>query len=55
VARYLAEHGVAPQRIQATGFADTRPIGGKDNPVDREANRRVDLVMEKAPAAPAQR
>jgi chemotaxis protein MotB len=55
VARYLAEHGVAPQRIQATGFADTRPIGGKDNPVDQRANRRVDLVMEKAQVAPAQR
>ena len=48
VARYLVEHGVAPQRIQASGFADTRPIGGKDNPVDQRANRRVDLVMEKA-------
>ena len=55
VARYLAEHGVAPQRIQASGFADTRPIGGKDNPVDRQANRRVDLVMEKAQLAPARR
>ncbi|WP_291013057.1 OmpA family protein [Hydrogenophaga sp.] len=55
VARYLAEHGVAPQRLQASGFADTRPIGGKDNPVDRKANRRVDLVMEKAQAAPARR
>ena len=55
VARYLAEHGVAPQRIQASGFADTRPIGGKDNPVDRKANRRVDLVMEKAQAATARR
>jgi chemotaxis protein MotB len=47
VARYLVDHGVAPQRIQASGFADTRPIGAKDNPVDRKANRRVDLVMEK--------
>lgn len=47
VARHLVEKGVAPQRIQATGFADTRPLGGKDNPVDQVANRRVELVMEK--------
>jgi chemotaxis protein MotB len=47
VARYLIEHGVAPQRVQASGYADTRPIGGKDNPVDRNVNRRVELILEK--------
>lgn len=47
VARHLVEQGVAPQRMQATGFADTRPLGGKDNPVDQVANRRVELAMEK--------
>lgn len=48
VARYLIEHGVAPQRVQASGFADTRPLGSKDNPVDRVHNRRVELTMERA-------
>ncbi|MEZ5705667.1 MAG: OmpA family protein [Burkholderiaceae bacterium] len=47
VARYLIEHGVAPQRVQASGYADTRPLGSKDNPVDRAANRRVELILEK--------
>lgn len=47
VARHLVERGLAPQRMQATGFADARPLGGKDNPVDQVANRRVELVMEK--------
>ena len=47
VARYLIEHGIPPQRVQASGYADTRPIGGKDNPVDRNANRRVELILEK--------
>ncbi|MGM9425537.1 OmpA/MotB family protein [Hydrogenophaga sp. MI9] len=50
VARYLIEHGVAPQRVQASGFADTRPLGSRDNPVDRVHNRRVELTMER-PAA----
>jgi chemotaxis protein MotB len=48
VARYLIEHGVAPQRVQASGYADTRPLGSKDNPVDRATNRRVELILEKA-------
>jgi chemotaxis protein MotB len=47
VARYLIERGVAPQRIQASGYADTRPLGSKNNPVDRNVNRRVELVLEK--------
>lgn len=50
VARYLIERGVAPQRVQASGFADTRPLGSRDNPVDRVHNRRVELTMER-PAA----
>lgn len=49
VARYLIERGVAPQRVQASGFADTRPLGSRDNPVDRVHNRRVELTMERAP------
>ena len=47
VARYLIERGVAPQRVQASGYADTRPLGSKDNPVDRAGNRRVELILEK--------
>jgi chemotaxis protein MotB len=47
VARYLIERGVAPQRVQASGYADTRPLGSKNNPVDRNVNRRVELVLEK--------
>lgn len=50
VARYLIERGVAPQRVQASGFADTRPLGSRDNPVDRVHNRRVELSMERTPA-----
>jgi chemotaxis protein MotB len=52
VARYLIEHGIAPQRVQASGFADTRPLGSRDNPVDRVHNRRVELTMERAPSPP---
>lgn len=46
VARYLIGRGVAPQRLQASGYADTRPMAAPLNPVDRAANRRVELTME---------
>lgn len=46
VARYLVGRGVAPQHLQATGYADTRPIAAQENPVDRGLNRRVELIME---------
>lgn len=51
VARYLIGRGVGPQRVQASGYADMRPLGGKSNPVDRAMNRRVELVLEKPPPA----
>lgn len=54
VARYLIERGVAPQRVQASGFADTRPLGSRDNPVDRVHNRRVELTMERTPPSSGQ-
>ena len=46
VARYLSEQGVAPHRLQASGYADTRPMAAPWNPVDRAVNRRVELTME---------
>ena len=47
VARYLIERGIAPQRLQATGYADTRPISEAQSPLEKALNRRVELTMEK--------
>jgi chemotaxis protein MotB len=48
VARYLIERGIAPQRLQATGYADTRPISDAQSPSEKALNRRVELTMEMA-------
>ena len=48
VARYLIERGIAPQRLQATGYADTRPISEAQSPSEKALNRRVELTMEMA-------
>jgi chemotaxis protein MotB len=45
VLHYLVNLGVDEQRLQAAGFADTRPIGDNDTEEGRAVNRRVDIVI----------
>ena len=49
VARYLVLHGIAAHRVQAVGYADTRPRSQNDSPEGRARNRRVTLVMYPSP------
>jgi chemotaxis protein MotB len=49
VLRELARDGVAPQRLRAVGYAETRPIESNDTAAGRAANRRVELIMDIAP------
>lgn len=42
-ARYLAETGVEPDRIVASGYADTKPIATNDSPEGKARNRRVEI------------
>lgn len=46
VVRQLIALGVSPERIRATGFADTKPLQPNDSEAHRAANRRVELVLE---------
>ncbi|MEO1889165.1 MAG: OmpA family protein [Cycloclasticus sp.] len=45
VTRYLIGQGIAPQRLSAIGYADTRPLTGNDTEQGRSKNRRVALVL----------
>lgn len=47
VLRYFLEEGIAPQRMTATGYADSVPIAPNDNEDNRALNRRVEFVLEK--------
>ena len=42
---YLAARGVARDRLAATGFGSSRPVGSNLTEAGREANRRVDFVV----------
>ncbi|MGE8685636.1 MAG: OmpA/MotB family protein [Achromobacter sp.] len=46
VLRELVRDGVAPQRLRAVGYAETRPIESNDTAAGRAANRRVELIMD---------
>lgn len=47
VVSYLeAAHGLAGRRLTAAGLADTRPVESNDDEAGRDANRRVDVVVE---------
>ena len=49
VLRYFIARGVAPERLRAIGYADTRPVVPNDTPESRAKNRRVALVLHVNP------
>lgn len=46
VVRLFESQGMSPARMQATGFADTRPLARNDTERGRARNRRVELVLQ---------
>ena len=47
VLRYFIDKGAEPERMTATGYADTFPLGRNDTVPGRDKNRRVEFVLEK--------
>jgi chemotaxis protein MotB len=45
VARGLAERGISPERLTASGLANTRPRASNDNEAGRSQNRRVSVIV----------
>jgi chemotaxis protein MotB len=46
--------GVPGTRLQATGFADTKPLGANDVAAGRALNRRVEILVLRMQGAPSQ-
>ena len=44
---YLAGKGVAPARMKAVGYGESKPAASNDTAAGRASNRRVDLVVTK--------
>lgn len=47
VLRYFIDRGAEPERMTATGYADTFPLARNDIAEGRARNRRVEFVLEK--------
>jgi chemotaxis protein MotB len=47
VLRYFFDKGVEPEKMTATGYADTFPLASNDTDQGRNLNRRVEFVLEK--------
>lgn len=45
VRTYLASAGVAPQRMQAVGFGESRPVADNSTDAGRAQNRRVEITL----------
>jgi peptidoglycan-associated lipoprotein len=49
--RYIVQHGIAPDRLIAKGYGESKPIGrntnpdGSDNPAGRQKNRRTEFKI----------
>lgn len=49
VVRYLiSEHEIEPDRLTATGLAETQPVMSNENEANRQKNRRVEFIFERA-------
>jgi len=49
VLRYFFDKGIDPERLTATGYADTFPMVSNDTKEGRAKNRRIEFVLEKMP------
>jgi chemotaxis protein MotB len=47
VLRFLADRGVNPHRLSATGYADQHPLASDATAAGRARNRRVEIVMQR--------
>jgi outer membrane protein OmpA-like peptidoglycan-associated protein len=45
VRQYLIQRGIAPERLQAKGYGQERPITSNDTSIGRETNRRVEFTI----------
>ncbi len=54
VVRYMIEkHGIDEKYLQASGYADTKPVASNDTAEGREKNRRIEIILKPTRGTPA--
>jgi OOP family OmpA-OmpF porin len=49
---FMVSQGVAADRLSSEGYGESRPVADNETEEGRQKNRRVDLVIQDAPASP---
>ena len=49
VVRFLEEQGIPGERLAALGFGEHRPLADNGTAIGRRRNRRIELVLTRAP------
>lgn len=44
---FIHEGGIIPQKLSAVGYGDVKPIASNANPLTRNENRRVEIILER--------
>jgi len=47
VIEYMVKNGVSPERLESTGFGETKPVASNDTKKGREKNRRTEFFFSK--------
>jgi outer membrane protein OmpA-like peptidoglycan-associated protein len=45
--RYLAQKGVAAQRLSSKGYGSTKPLADNNTPEGQQRNRRIEFTVQK--------
>jgi len=45
VLHYLEDRGISPDKLQATGYGEYRPVASNDTAEGRQKNRRVEIII----------
>ncbi len=53
VRSYLVQHGIAAERLSATGLGASQPLASNDSASGRQRNRRVEIIIDNPPLASA--
>lgn len=46
---YLLQHGISPQRLNASGMGEDQPVADNDTENGRQQNRRVEIIIDNPP------
>ncbi len=47
VAEYMIKNGISPERVQSTGYGETKPVADNNTDAGRQKNRRTEFIFKR--------